>query len=247
MPSRHPRRHAPGNGGHRPAQVARELGGDQAAARIRRLDDERHACQPGHDAVAGREAPALRGGPRRQLGHHEAALGHLLVQAPVPAGIGPLRTARQNGQRRASPVEAAAVRCGIDAQREPAHDRDPGRAETASERVRDLGPVWRGPPGPDDRHRGRAPARREQLRTADAEEGRRRVRKLEQLPRVPAVRAGRPRTPPPRRAPPARRLRRNARGARAPAPCRGPRRPRSSPRRAARAAPARARPSRAAL
>src|SRR3712207_6951760 len=45
-----------GDGGHAPAEVLRELGGDQAPARIRRLDDDRQAGQAGHDPVPGREA-----------------------------------------------------------------------------------------------------------------------------------------------------------------------------------------------
>ena len=98
----HAGRDAAGHRGHRPAEVARELGGDQAAARIGRLDHDRHAGQPGHDAVPGGEAPAVRAGTRRKLREHEPGPGHMPVKGAMAQRVGraPDRT---RAPRRAPP------------------------------------------------------------------------------------------------------------------------------------------------
>ena len=134
--ARHPRGHVPRHGGDRPAEVAREVARDQAAARIGGLDHDRHARQPGHDPVAGREAPPERARARRQLGEHDAVPAHL-----AGAGRGAAAGRRTSGPQASTatgrPPPARQPRCAAASipSAKPADDRHPGRPEAAAERV----------------------------------------------------------------------------------------------------------------
>ena len=57
----------------------------------------------------------------------------------------------ENGHRRASGLESAAVGLAVHASSEPADDDEPGRGELPSEEARDLTPVRRACAGADDR------------------------------------------------------------------------------------------------
>ena len=65
--------------------------------RCRRLDDDRHPGQGGHDPVAGREGPAPGAGPRRQLGDDEAALADPPPERSVGGRVGDVGAAAEHG------------------------------------------------------------------------------------------------------------------------------------------------------
>ena len=106
----------PGTAPTAPAEVLRELGRDERARALRRLDDDRQRRQPGDDAVARREAPAQRREPRRHLGDrglraHDRAVQRALARrvrdvgaAGEHASVGPPPRAR----RRARPSRCRA-------------------------------------------------------------------------------------------------------------------------------------------
>ncbi len=183
-PARHARRDPAGHGGHGPAQVTREVGGDQAPARVGRLHDDGHPREAGHDPVAGREAPAKRLRARRELREHETPLADALVQPAVPARIDDIRPAREHRDRQPRSGEAAAVSGGVDAERQAAHDGHAGRSEPAAERVRHLAAVRARVARADDRHRRLVPERLERLEPTAPEQDRRRVAQLEEQRRI---------------------------------------------------------------
>ena len=88
-------------------------------------------------------------------------------------GVVAVDAAAEDGDSRRARLERSAMRFGVDAARQPAHDDEPGRGELPPEAARDRGPVARGRPGSHDRD-GR-PREDLGLGAAPEEEARRRV------------------------------------------------------------------------
>ena len=90
-------------------------------------------------------------------------------------GYGDVGTARQHRESRPSPLEAAAVGGGVDAQRKPAHHRHARRSEAPAEGAGHLGAVGARVACADDGHRRLAAQELEGLMAPRREQGRGRV------------------------------------------------------------------------
>ena len=141
------------NGQYVSTFVESQVGGDQRAAALARLDDHGRVREPGDDPVSRGEAP--RGGldSRWVFGDDPPARRDLGGERRMGAWIVAVDPAAEHGDRR-SGLEGAAVRGRIDATREPRHDDDAGRGQVARECAGDLRSVRRAGPGTDDRDRG---------------------------------------------------------------------------------------------
>ena len=156
---RRSRGHVPRHSGYRAAEIAGELRGDQAAARIGGLHDHGHLREPRHDPVACREAQRYGCGARRQLRQHQAPIANPVGEAAMTPRIDDVRTAARTATgclRR----QAAAMSRRVDPQRQPADNRDPGCRQPATQGVGHLPAVGAGTRG----RRSRPSVSRRELR-----------------------------------------------------------------------------------
>ncbi len=168
--------------------LEREVGRDQGAAPLARLDDDGRGAEPGDDAIARREAPGRRLDAGRVLGDDEPGRRDLTRQLAVRRRIVAVDPAAEHRDRRAGGLERAAVRLGVDATGEPTDDDQPCGGELAPEAASDLAPVRRAGAGPDDRHS--RPREQRGLLLAAHEEPRRRVVDRPQQRREAGIGAG---------------------------------------------------------
>ena len=105
------------------ALLEREVGSDQRAASLARLDDDRRLGEAGDDAVAGREAPRRRLDAGRVLGHDQTTLGDARRELGMGGGVVAVDAAAEDGDRQTAGVERAAVGIAVDASREAADRR----------------------------------------------------------------------------------------------------------------------------
>ena len=172
------------NGEHLSPLLQREIGGDQRAAALARLDHHDRGGEAGDDPVARREAPRSGLDARCVLGDDEAALGDSPRELGVRGRIVAVDAAAEHRHRDPAGLERTPVRLGVDAAREAADDHQPGGGELPPERSRDRGAVARAGARADDRHRrprerlGRRGAAQEQpgRRIVDRAQERREVR-----------------------------------------------------------------------
>ena len=136
---------------HLAAFLEREVGGDQRAAPLARLDDDRRLREAGDDAVPGGKAPRRRLDAGRVLRHDQAALRDPGGELGVRGGVVAVDAAAEDGDGQPSGVERAPVRVAVDAAREAADDDEPGGGELAAEHPRDVGAVGGAAAGADDR------------------------------------------------------------------------------------------------
>ena len=136
VPAESARRDLAGHREHLASLLEREVGGDQRAAPLARLDDDRRRAEPGDDAVARRKAPRRGLDAGRVLGDDEPASRDAPRELGVRGRIVAVDAAAEHGDRRAARVERAAVRLGVDAAREAADDDEPGRARARAPRLR---------------------------------------------------------------------------------------------------------------
>ena len=142
---------------HVAALLEREVGRDERAAPLARLDDDRRRAETGDDPVARREAPRRRLDARLVLGDDEARLADPARQLGVRRRVVAVDPAAEHGDRRAAAVERAAMRLAVDAPRHPAHDDETRSGQLARERARDRAAVRRSTRA---RRRSRRPADR---------------------------------------------------------------------------------------
>ena len=161
-----------GDGAEIAAQVRRQVGGDQRARALRRLDDDGHPRERGHDPVAGREAPAPGAAAGRQLGEHQALLADPPPQRAVRRRIGDVGAAAEHRDGQAA-VERPAVRAGVDPEGKATDDDQPGARQLAPQLARDLAAVGAGAAGADHRHRlvGGEPQQQRRVPPADQRPG----------------------------------------------------------------------------
>ena len=148
---------------HLPPLVEGEVGRDQRAAALARLDDHGRVAQPRDDPVPRRETPRRRLDPRRILGDDQAALDDRRGEQPVRARVVAVDTAAEDGHGRAR-LECASMRSPVDAASEARHDDHPGPRETARELRRDCRAVGGARAGADDRDARCVEQRRAPLR-----------------------------------------------------------------------------------
>jgi hypothetical protein len=98
-----------GHGAHLPAEILRHLSGDQGTGAFAGLDHDRHAPERRHDPIAGREHPAPRPRPGRELPDHHPTLDDLLVEAGGSRWIRDVDPGAEDGQRQPARVQRAAV------------------------------------------------------------------------------------------------------------------------------------------
>ena len=116
--------------------LEREIGGDQRAAALARLDDDGRRAQPGDDAVARRESPRRGLDAGRVLRDDEPGLGDASRELGVRGRVVAVDAAAEHGDGRAARLERAAMRLGVDPAREAADDDEPRTRELAGERLR---------------------------------------------------------------------------------------------------------------
>ena len=133
-PRRQRARDLAGNGEDLSALLEREVGRDQRAAALARLDDDGCRAEAGDDPVACREAPRSRLDARRVLGDDEAGGGDPARELGVRARDSRGRCRSRAPRRSARPLERAAMRLGVDPAREAADDDE--RPPPASSRPR---------------------------------------------------------------------------------------------------------------
>ena len=153
--------------------LEREVGRDQGAAALARLDDDGDGGEARDDPVPRREAPGRRLDPGRVLRDDEAGRRDPARELGVRRRVVAVDPAAEHGDGDAVRLERAAMGLGVDAAREAADDDETRRGEVATEAPRDCGAVPGARTGADD---GDGSAR-EQLRLglAAEEEPRRRV------------------------------------------------------------------------
>ena len=122
------------HGEHLAALVEREVGRDQRAAALARLDDDRRAREAGDDPVSGRKPPRRRLDTRRVLGHDQPALGDLGREARVRARVVAVDAAAEHGDVVPPALERPTMRRAVDAAREARDDDDARGGELTAER-----------------------------------------------------------------------------------------------------------------
>ena len=157
------------------AELLGDVGGDQRPRALRSLDDDGELGQRRHDPVAGREGPAPRPRPRRQLRQHRSPFEQAPVQAAVRRRVGNVGPASEHGDRRAG-VDGAAVGGGVDPEGHAADDDQARDRELIAEAPRHLAPVSGRPPRPDDGDGFLGQISRQQAPVADSDQGSRGVR-----------------------------------------------------------------------
>ncbi len=153
--------------------LEREIRRDQSAAALACLDDDGRRAQPGHDAVARGEAPGRRLDAGRVLRDDEACVGDATRELGVRGRIVAVDAAAEDGDGRPVRLERPAMRLGVDAARQPAHDDKPGSRELPAQAAGDRGAVPRACARADDRNRRLG--QKLGLRQAAEEESRRRI------------------------------------------------------------------------
>ena len=108
-PRRQRARDLTGNRENLSAFLEREVGRDQGAAALARLDDDGCRAESGHDSVARRKAPRSRLDSRRVLRNDQARGGDPACELSVCGGIVPVDAAAEHGDGR--PVPSSAPRC----------------------------------------------------------------------------------------------------------------------------------------
>ena len=134
----------------------RDVGGDQRARGLRRLDDHRHRAERRHDPVAVREVDAARrvcpAGARRSPRRARRSAR----RAAVARRVGDVGPAGEDRDR--VPPPASAPRCAAASipRAMPLTTATPASGEVARQRLGDPQPVGARPAGADDRHRRRS-------------------------------------------------------------------------------------------
>ena len=136
-----------------PPLLEREVGGDQRAASLTRLNDDRRRAETGDDPVAGREAPRCRFHTGLVLRDDQRTLADRLRKGGVRRRVVAVDAAAEHRDRMAARLECATVRFAVDPPRETAHDHDACRCELSPEHARNLSAIGRARAGTDNRHR----------------------------------------------------------------------------------------------
>ena len=105
---------SPGHGEHLAPLLEREIGRDQRAAALARLDDDRRRAEPGDDAVARREPPGRGLDAGRVLRDDEARVGDAARELGVRGRIVAVDAAAEDGDGRPARLERPAMRLGVD-------------------------------------------------------------------------------------------------------------------------------------
>ena len=123
--------------GHRedlPTRLEREVGRDQRAASLARLDDHGRSGKPGDDPVPGREPPRRRLDPGRVLRGDEAPLADSPRELGMRGRIVAVDAAAEDRDRQPAGLERSSMRLAVDASGKAAERRRgrrrpaPGRA-----------------------------------------------------------------------------------------------------------------------
>ena len=155
---------------HLPPLLERQIGRDERAAPLARLDDDGRRAQAGDDAVARRKPPRRGLDSGRVLRDDEPGVRDPACELGV-RGRDSRGRCRSRGRRPSSRrLERAAMRLGVDPAGEPADDDEPGGGELPAEAAGNRGAVARARARADDRH-GR-PRQQLGLRLAAQEEAR---------------------------------------------------------------------------
>ena len=162
------------HGEHLPPLLEREVGRDQRAAPLARLDDDRRRTEAGDDPVARRKAPRRRLDARARTRRRPAPRRRpARASSRVRGRIVAVDAAAEHGDGHPARLERAAVRLAVDAAGEAADDDEARRGQLPAEQPRDLAAVRRAGAGADDRDRRPASSSRSALPAE--EEPRRRV------------------------------------------------------------------------
>src|SRR6185436_2276101 len=122
-------------------------------ALLSRLDDHDRLREAADDAIATREMPILGSRVRRKLSHQQTLRGDLLCERSILRRVDTIDPGPEHGDRLAAAFERAAVRGGINAARESAHDHDSGEREVERNIVSGLEAVARRVARTDHRNR----------------------------------------------------------------------------------------------
>ena len=180
------RRDLPGDCEHLPPVLEREIGRDERAGALARLDDDGGSRESGNDPVAGRKSPRRRLDPRLVLRDHEPAACHDRAgELGVCCGIVAVDTAPEDRDRRAVRGERSAMRLAVDAARHTADDHRTRSRRFGREEPRDRATVARAGSRSDDRERGAVEEL--ELRLASEPQPGRRIRDVAQERRVATV------------------------------------------------------------
>ena len=130
--------------------LEREVRGDERAAALAGLHDDRGGAQPRNDPVARREPPRRGLDPRLVLGDHEPAFRYAPRELRVRGRVVAVDSTAENGTGEPVGVQGAAVRLPVDSARQAAHDHEARAREVAGERTGDRPTVGRARTGSDN-------------------------------------------------------------------------------------------------
>src|SRR5260221_8555310 len=143
-----------GNRKHFASLVRRAARGDQRAGGDGRLDDQAAARQSADQSIAPREV--VRDGRRAEseFRKQQSATRDFGGEFSVARRIDDIDAGAEDRNRRAGAGQAAAMCCGVDAQRKPGDDRESGGAERCGEMLRVALPLSRSVAAADNGERG---------------------------------------------------------------------------------------------
>ena len=159
---------------------ARQPGGDQRPAALRCFDHQTAERQARNDPVAPREVLLERRRAEGELADDDAIIGDALRQFAVPRRVNPVAAGTDDGNRRAAAGKTAAMRGGIDAERQATDDGE-ARLRQRSRKRFGVGVALRRRVAAADDGDARPV---EQLRAPLDVKKRRRIGGVEQAPRV---------------------------------------------------------------
>ena len=149
------RQHIPGNREHVAALFERASCGDERPALLPGFDDDDGARHAADDSVSQRKEPGLRRRARHELADDGAARLDLARERRVLRRVQHVDSRTEHGDGGAA-RQRAAMRRGIDAACQPAHDDDAARGEIGGDALRDRQRVRRSGARADDRDGMRA-------------------------------------------------------------------------------------------
>ncbi len=145
-------RDLPGHCHHLPSVLEREVGGDQRARPLARLDDDGRGAQPGDHAVASRKPPRRGLDARLVLGDEQPVDADATRELGVRCRVVTVDAAAEHGHCTSTGSESAPVRLRVDAPSEPAHDHEARLRQLPCEPAGDGASVSRARARPHDRH-----------------------------------------------------------------------------------------------